>query len=67
MRIDTDPGKGELSHVCATDQDGAGRAKARHDWGVARRRRAVIEGENAGRGMASTSLASLLVAFLYSN
>src|SRR5580692_5520549 len=50
MRIDADAGEGTLGHIRAADQDGAGRAKARNDWRVTLRRRAVVQSLRSGQG-----------------
>jgi len=50
MRIDADAGEGKLGHIRAADQDGAGRAKARNDWRVTLRRRAVVQSLRSGQG-----------------
>ncbi len=50
MRIDADAGEGELGHIRAADQDGAGRAKASNDRRVTLRRRTVVEGLRSGKG-----------------
>jgi hypothetical protein len=49
MRIDADAGEDKLGHIRAADQDGAGRAKARNDWRVTLRRRAVVQSLRSGQ------------------
>jgi len=43
VRIDPDPGKRELGHVGAADEDGAGSAQPADDCRVALCRRPVVE------------------------
>ena len=50
VRIDPEPGEGELGHVGAADRNEAGRPQARHGGRIARRRRRAAQHQRAGRG-----------------
>ncbi len=50
MRVDANPGKGELGHVGAADEDRPGGAQPGDDRRVAGRRRAVVERLRASQG-----------------
>jgi len=50
MRVDADTGEGELGHVGATDQDGAGGSQASDNGRVVFSWRHIVEGLGPGQG-----------------
>ena len=60
MRIDADAREGELGHIRAADQDGAGRAKARNDRRVTLRRRRIVEGLRSGQRALTSDVEEVL-------
>ena len=60
MRVDADAGEGELGHVGAADQDGAGGSQASDDRRVELCRRHVVERFRAGQGALARNIEQIL-------
>jgi len=60
MRVDADPGKSELGHVGAPDDDGTRRFEARHDRRIGRGRRDVVERPRSGERDVASDIEEVL-------